>query len=169
MSPATLGPECKWTSRKNWGMESQVQVTLSVFLEAPRSHSFLFHHVYFFLKFCTQFLCVCMCVEEGCPPHKAILWAPLGSRQLHSILKLSTQTQEQMPQAERSVPQDCRPHQMPVAHPGHYLCFWPTGYAAEIPTAPSSVLINLLELLLELRKSICSQDYWLTTKDIKGY
>lgn len=30
-------------------------------------------------------------------------------------------------------------------------------------------LINLLELLTELRKPACFLDYWCITKDIKGY
>lgn len=49
------------------------------------------------------------------------------------------------------------------------LCFWPVpGYRLEVPTIPSQGLMNLLEWLTELRKSVSSSDYWFLTKDIKA-
>ena len=47
-----------------------------------------------------------------------------------------------------------------------YLCFWPTGY---VLTTPPSGLINLLQWLTELRKTVYLLDYQFSMKDIKGY
>ena len=44
--------------------------------------------------------------------------------------------------------------QMPVSSPACYLCFWLTCYKSEVPMTPSTGLINLLEWLTELRKSL---------------
>ena len=44
-----------------------------------------------------------------------------------------------------------------------------TWYKPEVPVTPSLGLINLLEWLTELRKTVYLLDYWLITKDIKGY
>ena len=50
------------------------------------------------------------------------------------------------------------PMQMPVAGPGHHLCFWLTSYKSEVPPASSLGLIHLLDGLTELRKSVYSLD-----------
>lgn len=55
---------------------------------------------------------------------------------------------------------------MPIANPGCYLSFCPTGCKAEVPTAPSLGSTDLLKLLTEFRKLIHSLDYGLI---INGY
>ena len=47
--------------------------------------------------------------------------------------------------------------------------FWLTGHESEILTTRFLASIHLLERLTELRKATYLLDYWLITKDIKGY
>lgn len=59
-----------------------------------------------------------------------------------------------------SVLQDCPPLQMP----GCYLCFWPGSYKLYVWTTPFSGLINFLEQVTELKKSVYSFDYCFIAK-----
>lgn len=46
-------------------------------------------------------------------------------------------------------------HQTPIASPCCYLCFWPPDYESDIPVTPPSLgLFNLLEWLMELKKTV---------------
>ena len=56
------------------------------------------------------------------------------------------------------------PLQTPAANPAYHLCLWPTSHGLEVPTAPSSGWINLLEWFTKLRETFYSLDYWFITK-----
>ena len=85
-----------------------------------------------------------VCVEAS--PHQEILRHQQGVWEINSVLTLATQV-------KGSVSQDHPSLQTPVASPGCYLCFWPTGYKSEVPRTSSSGPTDLVERLTELRKT----------------
>lgn len=54
---------------------------------------------------------------------------------------------------------------MPVTSLVCHLCFWPTSYKSEVPRILSSGLINLLEQLMELRKTFYLLDHRFLIKE----
>ena len=56
--------------------------------------------------------------------------------------------------------------QMPTASQGCHLCFWPLGYKLEVPMTSSSVAINLLKRLPELKKPVHLLDYCFILKTV---
>lgn len=86
-------------------------------------------------------------------PHQGILWQLQGVLQFSSNLTLSIQW-HQIPQGEGSVPQDCSSLQIQITSKSRLspTDFGPTGYKVE-------VLINLLEFLIEHRKTFYLLDH----------
>lgn len=83
------------------------------------------------------------------------------------ILRLFTWIEHQIPQVKGSVLQACPfPHlecqfQVQVVT----LCFWSTGYKAEVPTTPYLGAINLLKWLTTLRETFDLLDHRFIRKD----
>ena len=93
------------------------------------------------LRFWHQFQCVHF------PPYQVILsWVS------YSSIEFDTPYLETA--SDSTVPQTYPLHTLhtPIASPGWHLCFWPTGYRSEIPATLSSVSINLLGQLIDLRE-----------------
>lgn len=89
-------------------------------------------------------------------------WVSYSSTQFwHSLPRDSLRSHKLKAQSYKTA---STPPQVPASSPGCHLCFWLTDYKLEVPMTFSLGLINLPQQLTELRKPICSLDYWLIRK-----
>lgn len=101
---------------------------------------------------------MCACIWEGVfpTPDNTKQFLDTSSVSKNSVMTLSARRQHQIPQVEGCPARLLStPHSRGWSHaPGSYVCFLPTGCTLEGPMTCPLGLINLLELLPELRKTL---------------